>query len=260
LAFSQYKAFRQWALQEGYPYRILDKQGWPFLWRRIKRSRPLLLGFLSLLALLYIFSAFIWTVEVKPGEPSGLKSLTPEEILSVARQEGLKPGALKTTLRLRELEEAIETRLPQLAWVGIEVKGSKAEIYAVERRDWPLQDETPAHLVAAKDGLIKEMLVIKGQARVKPGEVVKKGDVLISGLLLEDKSIPLLVSAQGVVKARVWYEGEKTVEKKLKEKIPTGREAKVLFLKIGSRSVFLKGRVPFTCYQEHIRSYSLGGD
>jgi similar to stage IV sporulation protein len=80
------------------------------------------------------------------------------------------------------------------------------------------EDKAPAHIMAGKDGVITEIIAVTGQPAVKKGDTVKKGDLLIKGFAEEAVvptvpgqppiiSVPLqLIKAQGIVKARVWYE------------------------------------------------------
>ena len=43
--------------------------------------------------------------------------------------------------------------------------------------------EETGHIVAARDGIVAELTVKSGTAMVRPGDVVKKGDILIGGVI-----------------------------------------------------------------------------
>ena len=48
----------------------------------------------------------------------------------------------------------------------------------------PIEEATaPSHMVATKDVVIKEIITRTGTPMVKPGDVVKKGDIMVSGIL-----------------------------------------------------------------------------
>jgi len=96
-------------------------------------------------------------------------------------------------------------------------------------------------MVAGKDGIIEEILILDGQAAVEKGDVVAKGDVLISGIVIpqpspydfsevEKELTPYLVRARGIVKARVWYEGYGECKLREEKTIFTGRERRTIHL------------------------------
>lgn len=79
------------------------------------------------------------------------------------------------------MEHHLKERFPAIAWVGVEVKGAKATVRVAEKK-LPVPGYTnPAHVVARKAGLIRELLVLEGQPLVREGDTVLPGQVLISG-------------------------------------------------------------------------------
>ena len=72
-------------------------------------------------------------------------------------------------------------RFPELAWVGINTKGTKVDIEVVEKV-MPIVEEMNSYdLIASKDGVITECIVFQGVPMVKVGDIVKEGDLLIKG-------------------------------------------------------------------------------
>jgi similar to stage IV sporulation protein len=224
---------------------------------------------------IYILSIFVWVVDVKPQE-GPLRQVTPAEVLTVARSLGLKPGARKGSLDVRTLEAALEQRLPRLAWVGISFHGTRAEIAVVEKVAPPQEEpfDRPASIVAAKDGVIKDILVINGEGRVKAGDTVRQGEILISGLILppqpekkpgetgpppREQPQPRLVRARGIVRARVWYEGEKSINRQQVQETPTGRRQTVIAVQSPQRRYTLKGsqHPPYTYYRQEKKVITL---
>ncbi|MGB9660883.1 MAG: sporulation protein YqfD [Moorellaceae bacterium] len=252
--------------QTGCRVRILDKQGPYFWWRRLRKRRVFLSGFLLFLAGLYLLSTFVWVVDVLPLNE--LKKVSREQILAAAESSGLGRGAWKGKLNVRHIEQEILLKVPQLAWVGVSFRGATARIEVVEKLFPPPGTETelPAHILAAKDGLITEILVLSGQGRVAVGDTVRQGDILISGIILPPPAEgppesgtqntsplqPRLVRARGIVRARVWYEVEAEVGKEEVKEILTGRQATALLLRLPHREILLKGEAasPFTTYRQ----------
>ena len=73
--------------------------------------------------------------------------------------------------------------------------------------------------MAARDGVITKLVVVRGMPVVKEGETVARGDLLISGVeWINDQEAGELfkheVPASGIVEAKVWYDLE-VVEPKI---------------------------------------------
>lgn len=271
----EYRALRSLARQSRCRVRIVDKRGWPFFSRRLRGRQVLLLGSLFFLLAIYLLSTFIWVVDVRP-ENGPLRRVTPAQVLAAARAEGLKPGARKSALDIRVLEHALERRLPQVAWVGIRFQGTRAEITVVEKAAPPGEEasDRPASIIAAKDGVIKDILVINGEGRVKAGDTVRQGEILISGLILppppekkpgeaaspeQPLSPPRLVRARGIVRARVWYEGEKEISRRQVQEVPTGRQQTTIMVQVPGHRYILKGpeRPSYTNYRKENKVMAL---
>ena len=106
----------------------------------------------------------------------------------------------------------------------------------VEKIVVPQQEITgPSDMVAARSGVVEEILVVDGQAKVESGQAVAKGDVLISGTVTPvlnpyapppiEPLTPYQVQARGVVKARVWYQGYGECPLRSQNMVLSGREA-----------------------------------
>ncbi|NLC76772.1 MAG: sporulation protein YqfD [Clostridia bacterium] len=256
VAVSQVKLLRIVARKTNTRFRIKEKKGLPFAWRRLRRRKTFVAGVLLFVCLLYWLSSLIWFVDC--AAPEELQELDPREVIELAGELGLRPGVMKGSLRLREIERRLEVEIPRLAWAGIELQGTRAIIRVVEKKlpDEEQLDTKPGHLVAAKEGVIHELLSISGEPLVRVGDTVAAGQVLISGMVTpepgEDVSLrqPRLVRARGVAKARVWYEGRGEVPLIEKGETYTGREVTVTKLVLLDREIVLHGpkTPPFVHY------------
>ncbi|MBE3580138.1 MAG: sporulation protein YqfD [Thermoanaerobacteraceae bacterium] len=251
-----FRSLRLVARETGCPLHILDKRGLYFWWRRLRRRPALLLGTLVFVVGLYLLSAFIWTVDVNPLNE--LKKVKPERIVDVAREAGLRSGAWKGNLDVRSLEHYILLKTPELAWVGVSFQGTRAIIEVVEKTlpDQEGDSRLPAHIIATKDAIISEILVLSGQGRVAVGDTVRRGDILISGIVLTSTPqeqadtanqaarplpAPRLVRARGIVRGRVWYEAEGEVPRQQIQEHLTGRQTTAVMLRTPNTRVILKG-------------------
>lgn len=240
--------------------------GWPFMAKKILRRKMLVIGAVLFLISLHVLASYVWFVDVK-----GLKTLAPSQVRHVAESQGLKPGITKDTISTKSIENAILLSMPEVAWVSVSFTGTRAVIEVVEKTLPKLEDKAPAHIVAAKDGVITEIISLAGQAAVKKGDTVKRGDLLIKGFSQESAApatpgqppvitIPSqFIKANGIVKARVWYEsyGEAALSKEIRER--TGRQETAVLLNIGGHQLTLKQEPAslFTLYDEEVIHKSL---
>jgi methionine--tRNA ligase beta chain len=158
------------------PFKIVDKKGFPFIALRAEKRKGLVVGIILFTVTLYWLSSFIWFVDVFSNQP--LELVSEEKILAEAARLGIRPGALKSRLSTDKIEHKLAVSLPQLTFVSIELEGTLAKIEVVEKKVIDEQNkEKPAHLVAAKDGIIEEILVLSGNPRASVGDTVQKGQV-----------------------------------------------------------------------------------
>lgn len=249
-------------------FKITGRSGMPFIIGRLSRRKVLLAGALVFVIALYLLSSFIWFIEV-----TGNRRVPTETIELAARRAGLYRGALKWSLDAAQIETSIARQIPGLSWVGMQVDGTRVRIEVVEKVLPPgSEEEQKMDVVAAKDGLVKEMLVLSGHPLVNEGDTVTAGQVLISaaipppendqeitgeetgdnsGNVLEENREPVkYVHARGIVRARVWYEDYGEMNLVEKGAVLTGREITKLCIKIGAKEIILMGpeQVPYKYY------------
>jgi len=248
-----FKKFRPLVRQTGSKLKIQDKAGLPFFLQRTKRRKGIALGVIVFVSALYIFSSFIWLIEVK-----GLENINEKEILKITREMGVAPGTYKGGLELDKLGKELARLHGDIAWASFRTRGVLLEIEIAEHIPRPKMEQKPSNLVASKDGLILKTTVVDGTPVVSPGDVVSRGDVLIKGIREYDEEFlqevedfkPEKIRARGEVEARVWYEARQEVEEKKINKIPTGNKQNVVYLLWNLQKIKLWGRdeVPFNQY------------
>ncbi len=263
VSIAGFKPLRHIARQTDSTVRIKSKKGWPFFWIKIRKRKMLAVGLLFFLTTIYFFSTFVWFVDLQHREQ--LKYLSEEEIMEEIYSMGLRPGVPNWNFNLRELEKELAVRLPKLSWVGITLEGTKATVEIVEKT-LPPEDEgakQPADVIAAKDGVVEEILVIVGEAVAKEGDAVSAGEVLISGVIYpkqeespedpnpEQLVEPRVVHAKGVVKARVWLVAVSEIPIIEKGERRTGSTARQVSIKIGGKQIIIRGpqKSPYQYYQ-----------
>ncbi len=224
--------------------RITRKVGFPFWFRRVKRLQGFLAGMLFFIISVYVITSFIWFVEV-----TGNSEVPHAEIMEIVEGLEIKPGIYKGSLDTGRLERELARQHPDIAWVGVSFRGIVLQIEVVGHLPEPEIKDSPAHIVAAKDGLVEKVTVVEGKPMVAPGDMVKKGDMLIKGIRElddtmfpeEERSKPQQVRARGEVEARVWYEARKKVIMNRLEQKNTGNKFTTVVLVWDNQHIVLKG-------------------
>lgn len=213
---SAFNALKAIAEDNNYELGVVEKRGLPFFKGRLKRRIGFIGGALLFIFALYVMSSFVWFIEV-----TGNNNITTEQIMKTCSENGVFRGALKSSFVRNEVEEEILREIPQLSYIEINIRGVKAEIKVVEKV-LPQEGITgPCNIVAAKDGIVEDILVLEGQAVTRIGATVNKGDILISGIVIPQENnqffntleidnkdlLPVAVRARGSIKAKVSYEG-----------------------------------------------------
>lgn len=233
---------------------ILSKRGFPFIIRNIKRRKLFYGSLLSLFVLIYIMSSFIWMIEIV-----GTRNVDSEKIVRRLYAEGLREGSFKGRLDKRHIENQVLINMPELSWIGIQIKGTKAIVEVVEKREVPpLISRTDAcDIVAAKDGVITKLLVLSGDPLVKDGDSVRRGQKLVTGTILRENLEPRQVHSLAQISARTWYEAAEEIPLQKVEYKPTGRIERHYKLKLLDKEFSRKRSVSFKDFNEFINERNL---
>ncbi|MET1247579.1 sporulation protein YqfD [Sporolactobacillus sp. STCC-11] len=184
--------------------RILKKEGFPFLLKKIKLRLGIVAGLLFFLMLLLILSNMVWSINIK-----GADSKLEEHIRSILKQNHLYEGSLDLFVPdTSKLENALSTKLTKVTWIGVSREGTAYRINVVQKK-YPKPKEVtgPRNLVATKQAVIQRLFVETGQPVVENDQFVKPGQVLVSGIIGNEKS-SRFVSAKGTVIGETWYRSE----------------------------------------------------
>ncbi len=223
---------------------IIKKQGIPFILHRYRKRKMALAGVVLFFALLWYLTSHIMGIDV-----TGNQRIATEEILNQLKGCGIYYGAATSRIDSKLIKNQMMTKLDDLAWIGINIKGSRAYIEVKERLDTPIRVDAdiPCDIVAAKDGIIRQLEVKEGQTLVKINEFAEKGDLLVSGIVDSDKIGMRYVHSFGEIYAETIYKKTKEYPYEYIEKIYTGKEKKRYSLSVMNKEIklFFKDTQPF---------------
>jgi len=244
-----FRALKEIVNKVGCRVEIVEKKGLPFIIYKLRYRKMLGVGFILFFAIIILLSSIIWDIEI-----NGNEKVKDEDILLLLEEEKIKNGIIKYKIDKDYIERLLLNEFDVLSFASVEIKGTKL-IIELKERDLPpenIDEDIPVNIVASKKGIIEKVIARDGRPRVRKGDVVEKGDVLISGIFSDEYSENrILVHAEGEVLARTLYsyKVEEPIIKTIKEE--TGRVFERKELKIGKRGIqFIKGDIPFEDYVE----------
>lgn len=157
------------------------------------------IGALLCAALLAASSFFVWDINV-----TGQTGLSEKEILKTLEGYGLYIGAYIPNIDTMRLENELVIDTEELSYASINLRGTVAEVVVRERKEKDVENiSLPSNLVASCDGQIESIEVRGGMPTVKKGQIVKKGQLLVSGVIDSQAVGYRLVRARGEVYARI---------------------------------------------------------
>ncbi len=226
------------AEKTGCALEILGWGGLPAFLRRFRGRQVWTAGMLLFAAGLYLLSSFIWVVKVEGNE-----RLEETELLSACQEMGLRPGAWKRSVDTEEITNALLTRFSDISWVSVSVKGTDVTVKLAEtiEKVEMIDKTTPCDIIASADGVILQITAERGTPLVSAGDVVKKGDVLISSEIvigLEGEEMHTeYTAAEGAVTARIWQRLTEEAPLVYEEIVYNGEEKENYSLLVSEREV-----------------------
>ncbi|MCL2215950.1 MAG: sporulation protein YqfD [Defluviitaleaceae bacterium] len=243
--------------------KIIQKNGLPFILHRYRKRKLLVGGILFFLTGLFVLSSFIWRIEIE-----GNDFLHQDTVMAFLEEQGLRTGALKFRLDDRELQRAILNNFPEVSWADVHTRGTRTTILIAEAL--PSQElldrQSPTHVIATSEGLITAIVTGAGAPMVRQNDVVRPGDMLVSGILELEPDTPgtalVYVHAYAEIWARRYHPIEFSVPFAYEEKIFTGRTANshsLQLLFVGNRRITLpSGGNSFNSYDRITTRHQIG--
>ena len=165
---------------------------------RMRRSYGFFLALFLMCAIFFLTNSLVWDVRV-----SGNELLSEYEVEDALSEMGFCVGTRWRKLDKNATEASLLRAYPEIAWISINRRGTVAYIELIESENVGVKEHTPptcSNIVADRDCVIEEITVKSGEAVVKVGDVVKAGDVLISGVIDNEAGVRFC-RAEGSVRA-----------------------------------------------------------
>ncbi len=178
-----------------------------------------IVGILLLFVSTYISSKFVWNIKIEGNE-----NLTENEVVELLANSGFELGLFIPSINYDALQNEILLNNSKISWVSLNINGNVATVKIKETKK---QDndgkDTYKNVVASDDGQIVEIKVINGVKQVEKNKVVKKGELLISGVYDSQSQGVRYTNASGEVYAIVSSNYDIVIDLQTNKKIYTGK-------------------------------------
>lgn len=177
---------------------VTGRYGFPFFAHRYRKRKLFFAGIAVCAVLLYLYSGFIWDIHFEGNE-----RWTDENLSEFLASMDVAPLMRKSKVDCPEIVSEIRKAYNDIVWVSASIDGTCLKIHVKENEDHFETEEAKADtetysenggtgseagsngeakdLVAAKDGVITEIVTRSGVPQVHVGDTVSKGDILVSG-------------------------------------------------------------------------------
>ncbi len=201
--------------------KIIKKGGIPFIVHKYRKRKIFLIMLSALLILCFSITRFIWNIEIK-----GVENIKESEIIKLLNDNNIKLGIRKSKIKSEELVNEIRLLRDDIAWVGAKVKGTNLIIEIVEAEKKPeIVDETKINnIISDKKGVVTRINVQSGTARVKVGDEIEKGTLLVEGVMEGKYTGVRNVNSRGDIYAKITYTKQGKAKLNDVEKKLTGNE------------------------------------
>ena len=163
--------------------------------RRIVKRPALIISLLLVFAVLIYLKDIVMRFDIMTDDDK-LRT----EIMNVLKEEGVCAGSYIPDIDLVVVERALKQRVAGISWAGITRKGNSLIIDIVENipAEKGSYSRFPSNLVAKENAVVDKVLLLDGQLKTVVGSGVRKGDIIVSGIVERTKT--------------TWKDGKQNVE------------------------------------------------
>lgn len=230
---------------------IRKRYGVPFFLHKYRHRKAFFVGIASGFLVLYLLSLFIWDIHLV-----GNYSHTEQTLLDYLSKEQITHGMKISEVDCDRIEKLIRNKYDDIVWVSASVSGTRLIIEIQENFSNFVEadEESYGDIVAERDCRITSIVTRSGTPLVKKGDIVAKGDILVSGVVeICDEYGEVIKTEYTCADADIYGESvyfyEDSVNLSYEEKVYTGEEKEALALTAFENRLFLKaGRTGFQNY------------
>lgn len=259
ISMADYELLEELVNKTGVKVDILEKYGLPFLFLGKKNRTYYLIFVLVALNLIFISNLFVWKIDFL-----GNYTITDDQIRDFLVQYDVTEGKWKQSIPYSIIEEELRKEFDLIKWCSVSLDGNTLIVHIEENslqtdvlKEYP--ENTYSDIVSETDGVVKSVLVRNGVAMVKAGDMVTKGQILVTGSVpIYDDALQLKqhhyydADADILIETKVSYED--SIDDIYFEKEYTGRKKNVSYIKFNNKDIHLPFHSKFAYYDTVVSS------
>lgn len=233
---------------------IMDSKGIMHEVKKYKNRISLYAGVIIMCCIIGLLSNIVCEINV-----TGNERVPKELIISQLKESGLSRGRFVSSVDSRSVQKKMLAKNSDLSWIGISISGARAEVEIVEKVPKPyiVDKNSPANIVASKDGIIDSIVVKDGFPVAAKGDTVVKGQMLVSGINESTQGDLMLVYSSADVKIKTWNYLTESHSLNVTERIPDGEFSNRYYLNFfGNRINLFWGEEPHEDDYNIVKNYT----
>lgn len=161
--------------------RVCKRHGIRFLLFKYRRHYSFLIGIAAACLILYVCSLYIWDISF-----TGNYRYTQSSLCKYLTQLGISSGMKVKNVDCDKIEKALRGTYSDITWVSAEISGTRLIVHIKENDGIKEGDEatgSPRDIAASCSGVVTSIVTRTGTPKVKKGDVVEQGQILVSGIV-----------------------------------------------------------------------------
>ena len=226
--------------------KIIRKNGIPFVINKYKKRKVFLGTLVFIILLIGISTNFIWNISIVVDGSEQFENIENDIV-----EAGIKVGMKKSEVNIQETINKIRFKRNDISWMGIEIKGTNVIVKVVKSVEAPevIDEKDYSNIIATKSATITKIIAQNGTAKVKNGDKVEEGQILIQGVMEGKYTGNRYVHSLGEVEGVVEYTKSEKIPLKFTEKVKTGNKETKIRIKINNFQInFYKTLSKFKIY------------
>ncbi len=217
--------------------KIKKKKGIYFVLFRYKKRRMFFFLFLLVILALITLSTFVLKINI-----TGNSNVSNKEILDILKEADVYVGKNRLFIDERKAGNMLRTKLYDIAWVGIDIKGTNVNVEIVEKT--LIEDDenknAVGNIVANKSGIITKIIAENGTPRLLTGSYIEKGMTAIEGVIESELIGNVNVKASGILRVKSSHTFETYEKYVIEEKVYTKKKKYGVGISINDKQFTLK--------------------
>lgn len=191
---------------------------WSVCWY-FKHHIAVLIALTACSVSLIAYNMFVFQIQIY-----GLSTLTQSEVLTFLKQQNITSGTLKNSVNAAQLQTELTNNFSEISLCSVSIYGSSLVVNIKEKLNVEEMGQFEP-LISEFDGLITQINLISGTLKVKAGDAVKKGDILVEPYVLDSAGQKKPIIAKADIYATVYFSSTVIFDEYGLENVRTGNIA-----------------------------------